>query len=294
MALLKREDYLPDEQLPLEIRSTGVRRDTPLDHGHEFTEMVLVVGGAGTHIHGTCAYPIAEGDLFVIASEQQHAYADPRELDVLLFLYDESHFLGRFPELARLSGYQGFFHLEPGLRARHRRLGKVSLPPAKLSRFVAGAELIREEKGSRREGYALRCSLIFAGMLLEICRSFSEDRTPLSRELRRLGDVMAVLEDRFDEPWSLPRLASLVHVSESTLIRYFKRATGKTPMSYLTDVRLARARSMLLSTDLTVSEIALRSGFAEGNYLARTFKSRLKVTPSEFRRRRRPGTRTLV
>ncbi len=289
MSLLKKSDYLPDERLPLEVRSASVRRSTPLDHGHEFMEMVLVVAGAGTHIHGTCSYPIAAGDIFVISSGQAHAYADPRGLEVLLFLFDEPHFLERFPDLARLSGYQGFFHLEPGLRARHRRLGKVSLTPATLSRFVAEAGAISKEKESRREGYALRCALVFAGMLLEICRAFAEDRTPISRELRRLGDVMAVLEDRFDEAWSLGAMASLVHVSESTLTRYFKRATGKTPVDYLTDVRLARAHSLLLSSDLTVSEVARQSGFGDGNYLARTFKSRLKLTPSEFRRRGRPG-----
>ena len=287
MSLLRRKDFLPDGRLPLEIRSSTVRSNTPPDHRHEFTEMVLVVGGAGTHVYGTCAYPITRGDLFVIASEQNHAYADPRELEVLLFLFDESHFVERFPELPRLSGYQGFFHLEPSLRARHRRLGKIPLPGADLSRFVALAETILEEKRLLREGYALRCSLLFATMLVEICRSFSADERPTSRELRRLGDVMSVLEERFDEPWSLSALASGVHVSESTLIRYFRKATGKTPIEYLTDLRLNKARSLLLATDLTVSEIALRSGFAEGNYLARTFKSRVKMTPTEFRRRGR-------
>jgi len=285
MALLRRKDYLPDERLPLELQQSRVRSDTSPDHGHEFMEMVLVVDGAGTHVHGSCAYPISRGDLFVIASGQKHAYVAPRGLEVLLFLYDEAHFLERFPELSRLSGYGGFFHLEPGLRARHRRLGKVSLPAQMVSRFTGLAAEIRAEKESRREGYALRSALLFAGMLVEICRAFSEDRTPLSRELRRLGDVISTLEARFDESWSLGGLAALVNVSESTLTRYFKSSTGKTPIEYLTDVRLARARSMLLATDLTVAEVARRSGFADGNYLARTFRSRMHMTPSEFRRR---------
>jgi len=285
MPLLTREEYLPDPLLPLEIRPAGVRTDTPPDHGHEFTEMVLVTAGAGTHIHGSVPYPISRGDLFVIASEQTHAYADPRELEVLLFLFEESHFLERFPDLPRLSGYQGFFHLEPRMRARHRRLGKVHLSGRTLSGFTASAASIREEKAARPEGYALRCSLLFGALLVEICRAFVADETPRSRELRRLGDVMALLEERFDEPWSLGRLAAEVHVSPSTLTRYFKRATGKTPINYLTDLRLARARGLLLSTDLTVSQIAAQSGFAEGNYLARTFKARLNMTPTAFRRR---------
>jgi AraC-like DNA-binding protein len=287
MSLLKRKDFLTDAQLPLEIRRAAVRRDTAPDHAHEFIEMVLVIGGVGTHVYGSCAYPIARGDLFVISSERTHSYAGPRELEVLLFLFDEAHFVERFPALPRLSGYQGFFHLEPSLRAKHRRLGKLRLDEPELSRCIALAETIVEEKRSRREGYALRSSSLFASMLVEVCRAFVADETHASRELRRLGDLMSVIEERLDEPWSLEGLASLVHVSRSTLIRYFRRATGKTPVQYLTDVRLSKARSLLSSTDLSVCEIARRSGFAEGNYLARTFKARTKLTPTEFRRRAR-------
>ncbi len=283
MSILRRKDYLLDRKLPLEIRRAVVRRGTEEDHGHEFTEMVLVTAGSGDHVHASCAYPIRRGDLFVIDPGQPHAYMSPRALEVLLFLFDEQHFVRQFPDLPRLTGYQGFFHLAPEARAAHTHMGKISLSPQDMFAVRQRTELIEREKTEGREGYALRSTMVFGTILVDICRAFAAAEDPMSRELRRLGDAMAILEEHYDEPWTVSRLAQSVNVSESTLLRYFKRSTGKTPMSWLIDLRLSKACSLLRSTDRSVAEIAECSGFPDANYFSRRFKLRQGVTPTGFR-----------
>ena len=139
---------------------------------------------------------------------------------------------------------------------------------------------------SRRAGYALRAAALFAGLLVQVCRAFTELRTPLTRELRRVGDAIVVLEEHFAEPWTVAQLARHAGVSESTLLRYFKRSTGRTPMAWLTDLRLSKARSLLRTTDRRIAEIALRSGFPDANHFARVFKAHHGLTPTAFRARR--------
>jgi len=104
--------------------------------------------------------------------------------------------------------------------------------------------------------------------------------------VRRLENVIMLLEERYAEPWTVESLALQVSVSESTLLRYFKRLTNTTPMSFLAGLRIAKARSLLLNTRLSVSEIGERVGFPDANYFTRTFKMHASVIPTQFRRQR--------
>jgi methylphosphotriester-DNA--protein-cysteine methyltransferase len=68
----------------------------------------------------------------------------------------------------------------------------------------------------------------------------------------------------------------------------FSRTFQMTPLAYMLQKRLNLAKQLLLSTDLTLEKIALRSGFQSPFYLSRMFKNRYNVRPSEFRRRAGP------
>jgi transcriptional regulator GlxA family with amidase domain len=57
-----------------------------------------------------------------------------------------------------------------------------------------------------------------------------------------------------------------------------------TVMEYVMKTRLAAAKDMLLSTDLSIGEVAERSGFPSLAYFSRTFKSKIGMTPSKFKR----------
>jgi AraC-like DNA-binding protein len=75
-----------------------------------------------------------------------------------------------------------------------------------------------------------------------------------ARTLRQITDYM---QDHLHEDVTLDRLAAEVHISKYHLLRSFTEATGLTPHRYLTDLRVARAASMLLTTDRSVLEISL-------------------------------------
>lgn len=54
-------------------------------------------------------------------------------------------------------------------------------------------------------------------------------------------------------------------------------------LSYLTNIRMERAKKLLVSTDLPVSEVAQRSGYADYRVFTKTFKKAEGVTPSQYR-----------
>lgn len=83
---------------------------------------------------------------------------------------------------------------------------------------------------------------------------------------------------------SLTRISGL---SPYHFIRTFKSHTGKTPIDYLTDKRVREATKRLVTTNLTIEEIAIAVGYQNGNYFTKVFKKQMRLTPSAYRREKR-------
>ncbi|WP_237152141.1 helix-turn-helix domain-containing protein [Oryzibacter oryziterrae] len=109
------------------------------------------------------------------------------------------------------------------------------------------------------------------------------------------GDVsIRIAIEHIKENWrqslSLQDLVQLTGVSPSTLLRAFKRHTGMTPMAFLKQTRLRRARDLLLAADrhVTITEVIFSCGFGNTGHFAREYKELFGELPSETLRRRVP------
>ena len=80
-------------------------------------------------------------------------------------------------------------------------------------------------------------------------------------------------------------VASFVGLSRSQLFRIFKAQSGRSPQETLSDLRLSHAKRLLSSTDLSLTEAALSSGFSSAARLGEVFRETLGVTPTAYRRR---------
>jgi DNA-binding LacI/PurR family transcriptional regulator/AraC-like DNA-binding protein/signal transduction histidine kinase len=80
------------------------------------------------------------------------------------------------------------------------------------------------------------------------------------------------------------KLAEAVNVSEDYFTRIFHRETGLSPWDYLNRFRVFSAAGLLLKTDETIQEIALRSGFQDHAYFCRVFKKIYGLSPGQYRK----------
>ncbi|MGW0517489.1 GlxA family transcriptional regulator [Crossiella sp. NPDC003009] len=99
-----------------------------------------------------------------------------------------------------------------------------------------------------------------------------------------LAPVLEWAMTRLHEPLTLRQLAQRAAMSPRTFGRQFTRQVGLTPLRWLNQQRLAAARGLLETTDLTVDRIAERTGFATGALLRQHFRRALRTTPSAYRR----------
>jgi AraC family transcriptional regulator len=92
------------------------------------------------------------------------------------------------------------------------------------------------------------------------------------------------MREHYSEPLSLAALTELTGLSQSYLIRSFRRETGTTPHEYLLNYRLQKSMEKLRMTDDSIEEISKQCGFNSTSHYARTFRKELKMTPSDFRK----------
>lgn len=115
---------------------------------------------------------------------------------------------------------------------------------------------------------------------LAVDRLLPETGTPLERALR-------YLEDRVDGRIPVPELAAMVGVSPSHLAALFRAATGGGVVAHHLSLKMARARSLLDTTDLPVAEIGRRIGMGDPFYFSRQFRRVHGVSPSAYRDHRK-------
>mgnify|MGYP001943253646 FL=1 len=72
-------------------------------------------------------------------------------------------------------------------------------------------------------------------------------------------------------------------MSRSHFCRLFKEVTGQTLIEYVNDIRLSKAKAMLQDPNLSITEIALSTGFSDINYFSRLFKKTYQISPSGMR-----------
>lgn len=95
--------------------------------------------------------------------------------------------------------------------------------------------------------------------------------------------VVAYLYDRYDQPISLADMAEVAILSQFHFARTFREVTGVSPGRFLSAVRLHRAKGLLLSTSLTVTDISYMVGYNSlGTFTSRFTKS-VGLTPLQFR-----------
>jgi len=276
-------DFFPDPALPLAVHRRTAQRPKEL-HTHDFSELVLIRGGEAVHFTEEDEHAISRGDVFVIQGELAHGYRDSHSLSLINLMFDQKRLNLPAADLRSMPGYHALFTLEPQYRRRHRFASRLQLNEGQLARAVALAEQLEREAKEQRAGYIFNSTALLMQLITFLARCYDGEQTPESRTLLRIGSAIGYLEDHYQEAVPVKTLRQIAGMSESSLLRAFKQATGRSPSEYLLNLRLRRARQLLSQTDLNITEIAFEVGFQDSNYFARQFRRSEGTSPREYRK----------
>ena len=142
----------------------------------------------------------------------------------------------------------------------------------------------------RKPYYKTATSCCIMTVLQEICHlwldsAFTDSQMGLSRSMyEKTNALLSYLHIHYREKISGALIEKQFDMNFDYLNRIFKKRTGTTIFSFLNSLRLEQARQLLTTTTLSVSDIALQTGFSDIYYFSRCFKRCTGLSPAAYRR----------
>ena len=107
---------------------------------------------------------------------------------------------------------------------------------------------------------------------------------PQQKNQDRILTMISFIQENFAEKLTLEDIADSAAVSTRECLRCFKSSIHQSPMDYLIEYRVRTAKKMLETTDLSITDIALRCGFNSNSYFTKLFHRICGKTPNAYRR----------
>lgn len=121
----------------------------------------------------------------------------------------------------------------------------------------------------------------FYKILALIRRSYLLQLSPLENNFS-IERLVMQLNQRYMDSWTLSSMAEYCGLSEDYFSHMFRKRMGTSPVRYLTDLRIEKAKELLMTGSISVSEVSSLVGFEDPLYFSRVFKKKTGVPPKKF------------
>ena len=267
--------FSSEEKLPMCIQY-GYHDSYMYVHRHaDFCEIVTVLDGTAVHVTGDRRVQLKRGDLFVMREGTDHGYELPSGLRICNMMIRAD----RMKELEQsFSGISGFRTL---FMTPYEQSGGLWLSAEVLESVSALISRMTVEYDTMREGREQILPALFAEFIITVSRYCG---TPMKKyEKSGIESAAVYLEEHYMEDSPIKKAGELTHYSRRHFERLFSDIYGITPSRYLTDVRIKRARQLLVTTDMPIATIAQQCGFCDASYFTKVFRENTGTAPKAFR-----------
>lgn len=128
---------------------------------------------------------------------------------------------------------------------------------------------------------SLPLQLQLTGLLAELQAAVRLQYAPRSRIL--CDQTINYLQQHLTQPFDAKHMEETLHFHFDYLARCLKKHTGLSPLQYLHELQINKAKSLLANTGLPVSEIGIHVGIENTNYFIRLFRKKMGMTPGQYR-----------
>ncbi len=279
---MKLSFFTDDESFPFCIQYGNHDKEMFM-HGHEdFSELVIVLGGKATHIVGEEKFTVKKGDVFVMNQGICHGYDEAENLKICNIMFRPDSLIGESYDIKTLSGYHALFLLEPKYNLENGFKSRLKLDPASFSQIEAIVKAAVTEFEGDSPARKTMVRSYFLQLVVILSRLYGSNVR--HKEIEGISNAAAYMETNFAEEITTAQLVNISHYSQRHFIRLFSATYSVTPQQYLLSIRIRHASTLLRSTELSITETALRCGFSDPNYFCRIFKKSTGVTPSAYRK----------
>ncbi|MGA7340712.1 MAG: AraC family transcriptional regulator [Terracidiphilus sp.] len=276
-----------DEACPVDVLFlTGYGGQDVRMNRHGYFEVLYLCSGSAECRIQDRLLPVNEGDLVVIGSTLYHRIecrsSSPATIAALFFE----------PDLIRCDGgSDSAEYLTPFLlqdsEFPHIVPGETGIPRQVLDMMLR----IRSELPASTTRARLAVRTYLKMLLIHLVSQYEpyagtvETFQRQQRALDRLRPLFRYLGENCEDSMQVRKAARICAMSESHFMSFFKQVTGLSFMKYLNHYRVARAQSLLTSSDESLASISQKVGFCDQSYFGIVFRKVVGTTPAIYRRR---------
>ena len=256
-------------------------------HYHDYFQLLYVVSGQISHIHGAESVMLGRGDAFVIPPGFSHRLrfmgADTR-------FYSLAFSAGLFHSGFSQSNIYAFLNdLQQNAsdgQAVHLRIGLTESQRLTLRSLLDS--LVREQETCTVHEFTAAPSLVSASLYVLAQNYFAQgnDRAPGTGNRYRAGiaDCVEFINVHFADPITAEGISKRFAISKTALYELFPEYVGQSLHKYIRYKRILAAETLIRTEpDLTFAEIAARVGYAEPSTFYRNFRQIVGTSPSRYK-----------
>ncbi len=240
-------------------------------HWHDFFEYEIILSGCAEHIHSQSRELLKAGSAYLMSYYDFHSFCA---------LQDTRLFSIQFRDYAVDEEIAGF--LSFGVR----RLS-CAYTEEETARIEEKIRILKEEQKREQPFCRQLTESILGELVIDLIRRSDSGKEHAMPQL--IQKAVTYLFLHFRDDVSLLSVSQELHVSVNYLGALFCKSIGVSFREYLNMLRLKYACRLLLSSDLSVKEIAYASGYQTNEHFLRLFKKQLHMTPSEYKQNGHPA-----
>jgi AraC family transcriptional regulator, transcriptional activator of pobA len=269
-------------------------------HRHRDLELMYIERGSGTHRLGHHTGDVGTGDVLLLTPGLVHDATSLTgvtgwavEFDPLALGLTRTTEQVAAPSLTLSRTWWSNPLLAPFLRAEQQPTSaRFTIPEHARPIWAAHLRIMHRERTELRDGYREMVAAYLRIILVALSRVAADYTGTLQHSGEStLADVFGVIEQRYTRPLSTSDVAATIGLTPGYLTTLVRRQTGRTVGEWITERRMAAARDLLTSTDLTAEQISARVGYTDPAYFSRKFRqvhgTSLRAWRSEARAERR-------
>ena len=156
-----------------------------------------------------------------------------------------------------------------------------------LSKFTDGAKILKSvqnELANQELGYHARINHLIDELFILITRQLTRQSNPGRDFPKTFMNLEQALRQNLSHQWTVEEMAALVGLGTTLFNEKVKSYSGFSPINYLINIRISEAIKLLKRPGISLTDIALDTGFYSSQHFSTTFKKLTGYTPSEFRK----------
>jgi AraC-like DNA-binding protein len=253
-------------------------------HHHPEYELTLTMNSQGKRYIGDSVAVYGADDLVLVPPNLPHTWASNRSIDtaeseVAIVIWFDGAWVRRLADVC--PEYNGLCDL---LRRAACGLAFEEGAGKRMREYID--RLLSESPRERLQAVLAVLGFLAETHAIPLASPSAFDAhagAPTGHEPDQINRVLALIETQFARPLRLSALAKASGLSERSLTRHFVQHLGQSVGRYITRVRIGHACRLLTDTQMPISVLAARSGFANVANFNRQFKALKKLTPAEYR-----------